>query len=133
MRTALLLLRLALITVGVLVSFDACATAADHESWIHIGLTTKDEVIQRYGEPDLAIASPDGETVTYRPTASGRPPSLPEIPTAQTGPVGPILSQVQRINPGLGSTPMDAGAPTRPNRQMRIRYDARGIVRELLE
>ena len=71
------------LTLCVLGLLAACVSAPDHLEWIRVGVTTKDEVIARYGQPDLVIASPGGDTAVYRPTASR--PSIPrvEIPTAK--------------------------------------------------
>ena len=122
--------------LGLFGLLAACASAPDHPApdppdWIRIGVTTKAEVIQRYGQPDLAIASTDEDTAIYRPTASG--PSAPrvEIPTAQAGPLGSGTTRMQTINPGLGANDMNTKAKERLRSEIRIRYDARGVVQEL--
>jgi hypothetical protein len=48
--------------VALLGLLTACVSAPDHPDWIHVGVTTKDEVIARYGQPDWVIASPGGDT-----------------------------------------------------------------------
>ena len=124
------------LTLAILGLFAACASAPDHPApehpdWIRIGVTTKDEVIQRYGQPDMVIASPGGGTAVYRPTASG--PSAPrvEIPTVQAGPLGSATTRMQPINPGLGANDMNTKTKERLRSEIRIRYDARGVVQEL--
>lgn len=126
-------LRHPLMPVGVLVLIGACMTPADQTKWIQVGTTTKEEVVRRYGEPDLVIVSPEGETATYRPTAVGRPAPFPEIPTAQMGPLGPVTTTTQQINLGLGVKSTNAGTQERPAEKIQIRYDVRGIVQELLQ
>jgi hypothetical protein len=122
-------------TLAVLGILAACASAPDHPApdhpdWVRIGVTTKDEVIQRYGQPDLVIASPGGDTAVYRPTASGPPVQRLEIPTVQAGPLGSATTRMQPIDPGLGAK--DRNTKTdRLRSEIRIRYDARGVVQEL--
>jgi hypothetical protein len=123
-------------TLGVLGLLAACVSAPDHPApdhpdWIRVGVTTKDEVVTRYGQPDLLIASPGGDTAIYRPTASG--PSVPrlEIPTAQAGPLGTGTTRMQPIDPGLGAKDLNNGRKELLRSEFRIRYDARGVVQEL--
>jgi len=123
-------------TLGVLGLLTACVSAPDHPApdhpdWIRVGVTTKDEVVTRYGQPDLVIASPGGDTAIYRPTASG--PSVPrlEIPTAQAGPLGTGTTRMQPIDPGLGAKDLNNGRKELLRSEFRIRYDARGVVQEL--
>ena len=66
--------------LSLLSLLGACAStpdhsAPDHPDWIRVGVTTKDEVVTRYGQPDLVIASREGDTAIYRPTASGSAPT----------------------------------------------------------
>jgi hypothetical protein len=49
------------LTLTVFGLLAACVSASGHPEWIHVGVTTKHEV----------IASPGGDTAIYRPTASG--------------------------------------------------------------
>ena len=109
----------------------ACISAPDHPDWIRVSVTTKDEVIARYGQPDWVIASPDGDSSVYHPTASG--PSAPrlEIPTAQAGPFGTATTGMQPINPGLGAKGLNGKTKERVREEIRIRYDVRGVVQEL--
>jgi hypothetical protein len=51
-----------------------------------------------------------------------------EIPTFQAGPFGTNTTQMKSIEAGLGRS----DKPTRPQQGIRIRYDADGIVRELM-
>src|SRR5262245_16146945 len=112
---------------------DQTQSDANQTQWIRIGQTTKDEVVARYGEPDLMQTSPDGAVATYRPTASKRPPPSVEIPTAQPGPFGTTTTQMRPIQPGLGAEDFGVRQHTRPQKEIQIRYDAHGVVREVLE
>lgn len=118
----------ALAVLGLLV---ACVSTPDHQDWIHVGVTTKDEVITRYGQPDWVIASPGGDTAVYRRTVFGSPAPRLEIPTAQAGPFGAATTGMQPINPGLGAKDLNGKAKERLPKEIRIRYDDRGIVQEL--
>lgn len=119
------------LALGGLVLLAACASAPDRQEWIRVGVTTKADVIARYGQPDLLIASPDGYTAVYRPTASGPSAPRPEIPTAQAGPFGTATTHMQPIEPGLGAKDLDRATKKRLLNEIRIRYDNRGIVQEL--
>jgi hypothetical protein len=55
-----------------------------------------------------------------------------EIPTAQAGPQGTTAMRMQPINPDLGAGHIGAGTEGGPPTQLRVRYDARRIVQELL-
>ena len=133
-RAPVLLLSLVhtfLSTLAVLGLFTACVSAPDHPDWIQVGVTTKDEVITRYGQPDWVIVSPSGDTVLYHPTASGSSAPRLEIPTAQAGPFGTATTRMQQINPGLGAKDLNGKAKERLPKEIRIRYDDRGVVQEL--
>jgi hypothetical protein len=119
---------LAPIILGLL---TACVSAPDRENWIHVGVTTQDEVIARYGQPNWVTTSPQGDTVVYRPTASGSSARRLEIPTAQAGPFGSATTRMQVITPGLGAKDLDGETRERVRREIRIRYNAQGIVQEL--
>lgn len=119
------------LTLGVLGLLAACVSAPDHQDWIRVDVTTKNEVIARYGQPYLVIASPDGDTAIYRPTASGPSASRVEIPTAQAGPFGTSTTRMKPIDPGLGAKDLSRETHERLRGEFRIRYDAQGIVREL--
>ena len=41
---------------------EACAMAPDHLTRIRIGKTMRDQVVERYGQPDFSSASRKGET-----------------------------------------------------------------------
>ena len=118
-------------TLGLLGLHMACVSTPDQTDWIRIGVTTKDEVIARYGQPDLLMAVPDGETVTYRPAGSGASVPRLEIPTAQVGPFGAATTRMQPIEPGLGARDWSTEAKEPLRRELRIRYDVRGLVQEL--
>src|SRR5215467_11297252 len=118
-----------LLLLSMTVWFSACAeTTIDRTSWIQIGQTTKAEVIAQYGEPDLVLTEQEGETVIYRPTQRVAPPV--QIPTATPGPLGTTMTQMQTVEPGLGK---NNKVYQRPQKETRIRYDARGIVQEVLQ
>jgi hypothetical protein len=119
---------LAPIILGLL---TACVSAPDHENWIHVGVTTKDEVIARYGQPDWVTTSPQGDTAVYRPTTSVSSTPRLEIPTAQAGPFGTATTRMQPIDPGLGAKDLNGKAKERLRKEIRIRYDDRGVVQEL--
>ena len=105
-----------------------CVSPPGHPNWIRVGETTKNDVIERYGPPDMVIASPGGDTAVYRPIASA--PRL-EIPTAQVGPSGTAVTSMQRIDPGLGAKDLNREKKELLRDEIRIRYDTQGIVREL--
>lgn len=109
----------------------ACATTGSPEQWIRVGVTTRGEVVEQYGEPDGIVISKDGETATYRARDLGQASMHIDIPTAQVGPFGTVTTKTQPVNPGLGARALNAGAVDRPNKDFRIRYDARGIVLEV--
>jgi len=119
--------------VGCLIWITACATVSDQTSWIQVGMTTKDEVVARYGEPDFMQTSADGAIATYRPTSSKRSSPRVEIPTVQAGPFGTATTTMKPIEPGLGAEDSAAGRRERPKKEIHIRYDAQGIVQEVLE
>jgi hypothetical protein len=116
---------LTLVLFGLLV---ACASTPDQPEWIRIGVTTKEEVIAQYGQPDLVFTFPGGDTGVYRPVASV--PRL-EIPTAQIGPFGVPTTRMQTIEPGLGANDRSTEAKRSLRKEIRISYDARGVVQEL--
>jgi hypothetical protein len=124
------------LTLALLGLLAACVSAPehpapDHPDWIRIGVTTKAEVIQRYGQPDMVIASPCGDTAIYRPIAFEQSAPRLEIPTAQAGPLGSATTRMQTINPGLGANDMNTKAKEQLRSEIRIHYDARGVVQKL--
>ena len=118
----------AVLLLSVPILLLACAeTSVDRTSWIQIGKTTKSEVVAHYGEPDLVFNDRDGETVTYRP-ARQPSPSI-QVPTAQAGPFGTMRTETRTIEPGLGKNDQ---ASRRPQQEIRIHYDAQGVVRDVM-
>ena len=111
----------------VLAVGGSCATASDI-GWMKIGATIRDEVTERYGEPDLVIVSSDGDTVTYRPTTGRTAPPSVELPSVQAGPFGTAATGTQSVGPGLGARSIASGTDERPPYEFQIRYDRRGIV-----
>lgn len=125
-------LRLPLILWGGLVLLSACSAVPEQGGGIQVGKTTREEVVERYGQPDLVRAHEDGEIAIYRPRDPNRPPPRLEIPTAQAGPLGTVTTKMEPVNPGLGTGPTNADRQKRPEQELRIRYDAQGIVQELI-
>ena len=117
--------------VALLGLLTACVSAPDHPDWIRVGVTTKDEVITRYGQPDWVIASPEGDTAVYRPTTSISSVPRLEIPIAQAGPFGAATTGMQSIDPGLGVKDLNGKTRERLRKEIRIRYDDQGVVQEL--
>lgn len=125
-------LQILLLSFGALVLVGACASVPDQGEWIKIGQTTRDEVVKRYGQPDLVMASKEGETEIYRPRDSGRATPKMEIPTVQAGPLGTTTTKMEPVNPGSGTRPTNGGLQERPEQELRIRYNSQGIVQELI-
>lgn len=115
----------------MLILLMACATTGTPEQWIRVGVTTRAEVVEQYGEPDMVTVSNDEETASYRAKAPGQAPARIDIPTAQAGPFGTMTTKTQSVNLGLGARVLNGGAVDRPDRDFRIRYDSRGIVLEV--
>jgi hypothetical protein len=107
-------------------------TREERVDWIKVGQTTREEVVERYGQPDLVLASDQGEVVLYRPRDPSRSTPRMEIPTVHPGPFGTATTKMEPINPDLGTRPMNSGYQQRPEQELRIRYNAQGIVRELI-
>ena len=114
------------------VLIGACATVPGAEEWIKVGQTTKVEVVERYGQPDFVMASGEGETATYRPRDPRSAAPRMEIPTMQAGPLGSATTKMEPINPGLGTRPTNGSPQKRLEQELRIRYNAEGIVQELI-
>ncbi len=117
--------------LGLLGLLTACVSAPDRPDWIRIGMTTKDEVIARYGQPDWVIVSPGGDTSVYRKTAFGPSAQRLEIPTAQAGPFGAATTSMQPIDPGLGAKDLNGKTTDRLWKEIRIHYDDRGVIQKL--
>lgn len=124
---SLRLVRLILMTLAGCLLVGACATVPDDGDWIAIGQTTRQDVVKRYGEPDLVIVEGDGEIATYRPRHMA---PRAEIPTIQAGPLGTATTKMEPVNTGSG--PPNGGAQNRPAHELQIRYDARGVVRDIV-
>jgi hypothetical protein len=110
-----------------------CATPPSDKNWLRIGVTTKEEVIKHYGEPDLVQTSSEGEIPLYRATTQRNPARAVDIPTIQPGAFGTTVTKSSPIEPGLGARDVSAGTDERPRNEMWIHYDLYGIVREVLE
>ena len=120
-----------ILTLSLLSLLAACVSTADPQDWIRVGETTKAEVITRYGQPDLVIASREGETAVYRPAAPSSSAPQMEIPTVQAGPLGSATTQMRPITPGLDNNDRSREGKERVRSEIHIRYDTRGIVQEL--
>ena len=117
-----------------LISLSSCTTGTvvwNHADWIEVGKTTKAEVVNRYGEPDIAQKFPGGTIATYFPALTFRtqPPGLPTIQTMQPTPAGFGIATTTQIEPRLALRDGARG----PKEGLRIRYDAQGVAREILE
>jgi hypothetical protein len=120
------------VLIGAMLMFlMACAMTGSPEQWIRVGVTTRAEVVEQYGEPDMVTVSNDEETAIYRAKAPGQASMRIDIPTAQMGPFGAMTTKTQSVDPGLGARALNAGAVDRPGRDFHIRYDSRGLVLEV--
>jgi hypothetical protein len=101
--------------------------------WILVSKTTKEEVIELYGEPDWTRVSPDGELAAYWPRATHHPPWPIRVPVAEPAGNGMITTKEQAIEPGLGVKSWRDGTQKRPDKMFRIHYDANQVVKTLIE
>jgi hypothetical protein len=112
---------------------SSCTTGTvswDQANWIEVGKTTKAQVIDRYGEPDIAQRFADGTIATYLP-ALKFPPSPPTVPTIQTmqpSAAGFGIAMANPIEPRLAVRDGARG----PRQGLSIRYDAQGVVAKIL-
>ncbi len=127
-RILLSRIHLLLISWGVLVLVGACAEVPAQKDWIKTGETTREEVVKRYGQPDLVMASEDGETAIYRPKDPKRSAPKVEVPTMQAGPFGTATTRMEPVNMGPGSGKQQE----RPEQELRIHYNAQGVVQEII-
>lgn len=126
-------LRWILISWGFLALLSACAFIPHQNEWIIVGHTTREEVVEAYGEPDVVMETAEGETAVYQPRTVSHSRAPMEIPTTQAGPLGTVTTKMEPVVRSYGSTSTDGGLRGRPDRELRIRYDAQGIVRELIQ
>ena len=112
------------LTLGLLGLLAACTSSSDRPEWIRNGVTTKQDVIARYGQPDVVMAAPGGDTAIYHPTASA--PRL-EISTVQAAPSGQTTTRMQP----MGATERDREGTVFLKNELRIHYDARDVVQGL--
>jgi hypothetical protein len=131
-RILLSRLHLLVISWGVLVLVSACAEVPAQKDWIKTGVTTREEVVKRYGQPDFIMASEDGETATYRARDPKRSPPRVEVPTMQAGPFGTATTKMEPVKPGLRNGSGNGKQQERPEEELRIRYDAQGVVQEII-
>jgi hypothetical protein len=116
----------------VLALVGACAEVPAQKDWIKAGVTTREEVVKRYGQPDLVMASDEGETAIYRPRDPKRPTPQAEIPTMQVGPLGTVTTKMEPVKMGTGNGPANGRQQERPEQELRIRYNAQGVVQEII-
>jgi hypothetical protein len=131
-RILLSRLHLLLVSWAVLVLVGACAEVSAQKDWIKTGKTTREEVVKRYGQPDLVMSSEDGETAIYRPREPKRPTPQAEIPTMQVGPLGTVTTKMEPVKMGTGNGPANGRQQERPEQELRIRYNAQGVVQEII-
>ena len=117
-----------------LVWLAGCTTgtvAWDHANWIEVGKTTKAQIIDRYGEPDVAQKLANGTTATYFPALKFPPPptALPTIQTMQPSAAGFGIAMTNQIEPRLAVRDGARG----PRQGLSIRYDAQDVVATILE
>src|SRR5437868_8089025 len=91
-----------LLTLGLLGFLAACASYHNDPDWIRTGVTTKADVVARYGPPNVLVTAPGGETAVYLP-ADSEVPQL-EIPITHAGPSGTQTTRMETIEPDLGAT-----------------------------
>ncbi|MGA6828414.1 hypothetical protein ACO9S2_12460 [Nitrospira sp. NS4] len=121
-----------LISAVVLVLVGACAGVPEPQDWIKVGETTREDVVKRYGQPDLVMASEEGETAIYRARDSrGSTPPM-EIPTVQAGPFGTATTRMEPVKPGMRNGSGNGRQQERPEQELQIRYNAQGIVQEII-
>jgi hypothetical protein len=126
-------LQLLFVSLNAVALVSACAGVSDQKDWIKVGETTREDVVARYGQPDLIMASEGGgETAIYRPRDPRPASPQVQIPTVQAGPLGTVTTKTEPVKPGLGTRPTNSGVEGRPEQELRIRYDARGIVQEVI-
>jgi hypothetical protein len=135
---SVLVCRLTLIAAMSVVWLTGCTTIpdpSDQMDWIEIGKTTKAEVVERYGDPELAQKLAIGTVVTYFPLWKHRPspPAIPTIQTMQPTPAGFGVAMTNPIEPRLAMREIGSEAHGRPRQGLSIRYDAQDVVREILE
>jgi hypothetical protein len=118
-----------LLMLGLLGFLAACDSDPDNQNWVRIGETKKDDVIARYGNPDVLVPAPGGETAIYLPTDS-EVPQL-EIPITHAGPSGTQTTRMQSIEPDLGATETGKEGKVVLRKELRIRYDDQGVVQAL--
>lgn len=131
-ETLLSLLRFRRVSWGSLVLLCACSTVPHQSEWITVGQTTREEVVEAYGQPDVVMETAEGETVVYRPRNASRSTPTVEVPMAQAGPLGTMTTRTEPVVRGYGSASTNGGLRGRPDRELRIRYDGQGLVQEFI-
>lgn len=131
-KTLMPLVRFRRILWASLVLLCACAAVPQQNDWITVGQTTRDEVVEAYGQPDLVMVTAEGEAVVYRPRDVGRSTPPMEIPTVQAGPLGTTTTRMEPIKSGTGASANGGMSRRKLERELRIRYDGQGIVQEVI-
>lgn len=119
---------LCVVAISVVSWIGGCAGVPEKNTWIVVGTTTRDEVVKRYGQPDITQISGDGSVDTYWPASEHSIHPHIEIPTVQVAPLGNTTTQMKLIEPGLGRPITRERLP----QEIRIRYDEQGIVQEVM-
>jgi hypothetical protein len=112
----------------------SCATQSKPSDWIKIGSTTRDEVVDQYGEPDFIRSAASREIATYRSGPARQTSQQVEIPVAQAAGVsGGVTTRSHAIERGLGARNLGTGIRARPTKEFWVQYDENGVVRALEE
>jgi hypothetical protein len=113
----------------------AGTVAWDQVNWIEVGKTTKAQIVNRYGEPDIAQTSANGTIATYFPALKfpAQPSTLPTIQTMQASPAGFGIGMSNQDQIGPRVAVKNAFGTHGPRQGLSIRYDARDVVAGLLQ
>jgi hypothetical protein len=131
-KTLISFVRFRRISWALLVLLCACAAVPQQNDWITVGQTTRDEVVEAYGRPDMVIARAEGEAVVYWPRDVSRSVPPIQIPTVQAGPLGMTTTQMGTIKSGMATQANGGMSRWKLERELRIRYDGHGIVQEVV-
>lgn len=121
-----------IIPIGLLWLSSCTTGTVPHADWIEVGKTTRAQILERYGEPDLTQKLADGTIATYFPALTfQRPPStIPTIRTMQPSPAGFGVATTSQIEPRLT---FKDGNMRGPRQGLSIRYDAHDVVATILD
>ncbi|MGQ0810112.1 MAG: hypothetical protein ACT4OO_02665 [Nitrospiraceae bacterium] len=121
----------AILTCALVIS--GCATEqvqvqhiSTDTAWIQAGVTTRDEIMKRLGNPESTVSLPDGEIAVYRGAQASVPSPVPGIPTL----VPTVLGATPMVTPP-SSTTSELTRQNQSGQLFWVHYDARGVVQEL--